>query len=587
MKQLLFHVTSEDQLESFFRQISSALSEKTTSLLFHFYCGSTDQSFIDRVRASVLEHFPEAAVMGTTSNGEILKGHLTPQGLLLGVLIMEGARITVHSFPELKGNEERIGKEVLKLITETPDCKAVELLLEGPPADTTTLLGLIQRCRESICIFGGYSIGHDINADKKFQITTEGIRENSLAVALYSGAGLHVNSDYTLGWVPLGHAFRITKCKGNLLMEIDGMPAYDIYRKYLQIKLDEHSVENTTEFPLLVRQGKTEFLRHPNECLPDGTMALSGYVREGMDVYLTYGNPTKIIEQVDRRLGAIREFEPEAIILHSCALRKSFWLDFVDKEVEPCQRIAETGGFYTGGELLRLTHTGQIMEFNLTLVSIAMREGEKKGTVMPDALVDDSMLSGQASLLKRLANLVQITTSELVDTNEKFAKMAITDALTGLYNRGEMEKKIGAALDASEILGQRSSLIMLDIDHFKAINDSFGHAAGDHALKEIAKILRRYADEDMGGAAGRWGGEEFFLLLPGTESSEAMHIAETMRREIETHDFGEAGRVTVSMGVLTSNGTENRRQVFISVDEALYQAKSRGRNQVVMAELQC
>ncbi|MBQ9438544.1 MAG: GGDEF domain-containing protein [Lachnospiraceae bacterium] len=585
MKQLLYQVIDADSAEEFFGTVRSEAEKiSVSSMLFHFYCGTTDVVFIEDIRRRIVEAFPQAQIAGTTSNGEILEGHLMDQGLLLGVLLFEKSDVQVTYYKELRGNEGEYGADVRKLIGETADVKAVELLLEGPPANTGMLLDLIQQCSDDITIFGGYSIGHDIGSDRKLLVTKDGILENALLVIMYSGKELHINANYTLGWVPLGHAFKITKCKGNLLQEINGKPAYDIYQKYLQISLDEKSVENTTEFPLLVKKGKIEFLRHPNACLEDGTMALSGYVQEGMDVYLTYGNPTKIIKEVDRRCAAIREFEPEAIVLRSCALRKIFWRDFVDKEVEPFQKMAETGGFYTGGELLRVPGGDRIMEFNLTLVSIAMREGEKKGLELPDARVDDTMLSGQASLLMRLANLVQITTEELIDTSERFARMAETDELTGLYNRREISARIHSALDASAMFGQRSCLIMLDIDYFKKVNDTFGHTAGDHALKEVAKIMRSYANEEMGGCAGRWGGEEFFLLLPGLEIKESMEIVEKMRKEVEEHDFGEAGHLTVSMGVIACTGLEERRRIFTQVDEALYQAKQMGRNRAILAE---
>jgi diguanylate cyclase (GGDEF)-like protein len=154
------------------------------------------------------------------------------------------------------------------------------------------------------------------------------------------------------------------------------------------------------------------------------------------------------------------------------------------------------------------------------------------------------------------------------------------DALTGVYNRRMLEQKLLTELQRSARAGQHCSVIMLDIDHFKQINDNYGHMTGDLAICHVASVtqqqLRSY-DQIF-----RYGGEEFLLCLPDTDSSAALHIANRIRKQIahSTLPACDTISLTVSMGIATYTGGELHWQQLISqADNALYQSKQQGRNQ--------
>ena len=195
-------------------------------------------------------------------------------------------------------------------------------------------------------------------------------------------------------------------------------------------------------------------------------------------------------------------------------------------------------------------------------------------------------------MLRRLTSLIFITMGELqkahgdlLKLNEKLSVMAERDFLTGLYSRGKIDELINLALDDAIATGQDVSLVMVDVDHFKKVNDTYGHHVGDVVLQEISNVLQAVA-EASGGCVGRWGGEEFFLLLPNTGEEEAMITAEHLRISVGKRSFSEAGPVTISLGVITVHGDEDRKQVFSKIDNALYQAKDGGRNRVVKTEVE-
>jgi diguanylate cyclase (GGDEF)-like protein len=186
--------------------------------------------------------------------------------------------------------------------------------------------------------------------------------------------------------------------------------------------------------------------------------------------------------------------------------------------------------------------------------------------------------------LQKAHSELQRAHSELQILNEKLVEMAERDALTGLFSRGKIEEIIRQVLENAAETGRPASLIMVDVDHFKQVNDVYGHHTGDVVLRRMAELFREAVSGRHGSAAGRWGGEEFFLVLPETGSREAVDTAESLRRRTEAETFPGVGKVTISLGVITPTGDMDSRAVFSKEDKALYDAKEGGRNRVVKAE---
>jgi len=159
----------------------------------------------------------------------------------------------------------------------------------------------------------------------------------------------------------------------------------------------------------------------------------------------------------------------------------------------------------------------------------------------------------------------------LEDKNRELHKLSITDKLTGLYNRAKMESELEHEDKRFKRLKVPFSVIVLDVDWFKAVNDSYGHGAGDRVLQTIAqRILQRSREVDI---VGRWGGEEFLIICPGTEVQEAAVLAEDVRQDIEAYDFG-IHWVSMSAGVAMSADTDQSfEQVLAAADRRLYRAK--------------
>ena len=172
--------------------------------------------------------------------------------------------------------------------------------------------------------------------------------------------------------------------------------------------------------------------------------------------------------------------------------------------------------------------------------------------------------------------------SELHAARHDIEMLARTDSLTGLWNRRHFEDTLEVEVARAQRYGTPLSLLALDADHFKRVNDELGHHAGDAVLREVAQQVG--AGIRRSDVLCRWGGEEFMVLVPGTGLLQAAVMAEKIRQGIATHVFDQVGPVTVSIGVGEVQPGETAEAWLRRVDEALYKAKLQGRNRVVVAD---
>ncbi len=155
---------------------------------------------------------------------------------------------------------------------------------------------------------------------------------------------------------------------------------------------------------------------------------------------------------------------------------------------------------------------------------------------------------------------------------------AIRDGMTGLFNRNEITRQINQAIEKCRTV----HLIMLDIDDFKQVNDTYGHDVGDLVIIGLANILKKVVGDFEGLSVGRWGGEEFILLVRDWPTGEVQEIAESARCMFSNMEFEKVGRKTISVGIVMHREGESVREIYKRVDEALYQAKTAGKNRTIL-----
>lgn len=189
-------------------------------------------------------------------------------------------------------------------------------------------------------------------------------------------------------------------------------------------------------------------------------------------------------------------------------------------------------------------------------------------------------ISAEKMHIQSLLRDLETLKNQLELKNDELEKFAITDQLTGLNNRFKLDNALENELSRYARFQHPFGIILMDIDHFKDVNDSYGHATGDKILVCIASLLQfNIRKTDI---LGRWGGEEFLIICPEIDIEGMEKLAEKLRQVIESYDFPEAHSVTMSFGVSSYRKGDELTHLFKRSDDALYQAKNNGRNRVVL-----
>jgi len=211
-------------------------------------------------------------------------------------------------------------------------------------------------------------------------------------------------------------------------------------------------------------------------------------------------------------------------------------------------------------------------------IIVAKDDGSVVGIINEQELISRTYLKW-SSLVKEHFSEFEELTQILNQKNKQLTKMATRDALTSIANRYLFEELFEKELAQSNRYDRVLSLIIMDIDHFKSVNDTHGHNAGDSVLKELSTLI--ISKIRLGDTFARWGGEEFVLMLPSAVLEEAEKVALKLRSAIEAHAFDNVGRITCSFGITQVASTDRLESAIAKSDRALYEAKENGRNQVI------
>nr|WP_320026155.1 diguanylate cyclase [uncultured Acetobacterium sp.] len=222
----------------------------------------------------------------------------------------------------------------------------------------------------------------------------------------------------------------------------------------------------------------------------------------------------------------------------------------------------------------RMVKSGQ----HFDAVQFEQRQFHKDGT----PIFTDTIMSGIYDEQNQFKEILGVTRdiTEKVKLRDEIIKLSETDKLTQLYNRYKLDDALEREFKRSKRTQSPFAVILLDIDHFKQVNDIFGHQAGDVILKELADAFKKsIRATDI---VGRWGGEEFIFILPDTNEAGAMLLAEKIRMRISATHFSHPEKITGSLGVSVYRGDSAAGTIISRADQALYAAKHHGRNQVRM-----
>ena len=247
----------------------------------------------------------------------------------------------------------------------------------------------------------------------------------------------------------------------------------------------------------------------------------------------------------------------------------------------PWLQVLEKGKATVGAQFTLKNAGGESIRFAINASPIAGDDGRPQGVLI--TFDDITEIERRNSELQTMVKQLEQSKAQINEQNKELSYLATRDALTGCLNRRSLAEQFEAAFNAARADGTPLSCIMVDLDHFKSVNDNFGHATGDEVIKMLAEVLRANTRSDD--LVGRYGGEEFCLVLPGMPIDVAVKAAERMRLRVKDESnkrFPDGPRVTASLGVASlADDPADPDALNQLADEALYAAKQNGRNRVV------
>ena len=376
MRQYQISYMGEEKLNEQLDQIKSECETIPFSdIIFYLTWTNSIQSEIEAATKTIEKVFPDSVYYGNEASGNIAMGDIT-YGINITCYIFEGKTTKTELVWVEQGTELSSLDDLWDFCKNKKDLCGIELIPSFSYLDVLGIDCSVPGIDPGILIFGGASDNYYNNANYGQGIIAKGhsLARKGMAVMLYYGTDLHFFSSDILGWKGLGKLMEVTSSEGKTIREIDHVPAYSVYEKYLNLTMDDR---DTLVFPLISEEDGNEFIRTPKLVQPDKSMLMFASIPKGTKVRISYGDKNTILASLNDKVAEIAEYKPEAIKAYSCAGRRYFWGDSeVGRETMMIQDIAPVCGFYTGGEILRFGNKVRVL--NQTLALVCFREGDGK-----------------------------------------------------------------------------------------------------------------------------------------------------------------------------------------------------------------
>lgn len=576
MIQLSYRLRSLGDIENCIHFFATSYIPRKHHILISIYTHWNKPETIREMTRLFCDAFPEAEIAGMTTAGGIENGRMHLRQTIVTIQFFEKSDVHAAIYDFSKESMSALGERALADCQKEKDLSAVLLFLTQQYYDFEPFLAALDKLSKDIPICGGYAHTY-LQEDGIYVFTKDAILSRGILLITYAGA-VQVLTESVMGWQPLGRTLTITAMDGPLVIRsLDHEPAAYFYQKYLHSTDFEKS---QLLFPLVRNAHQFRLAVLPLDAKSNGALQTNVFSHVGDQVQMAYGDPDQVILSSHKALVHIERFAPEGMLLLSCVTRRYFLKEDVNQILSAYGDFCVAPGGYVNGELIRIE--GKTQTTNMTLVSISFREGEAPIRNTPKKHHTPVVLGEALSTVQRLATFITETTKELAETQKQLSFAASHDSFTGLLNRGSIEKMLCRCHEDASARQLAFSALMIDLDTFKHINDTFGHNKGDEVIREVAAIMKRMIrPTDF---AGRWGGDEFVIILPGTTLANARIVASRLQQAFQTIQLPDHSFLTASIGCTTASPDETEQTFYKRMDDALYLAKEGGRNRIILLD---
>lgn len=558
-------------------QVNPDLSDPSTSLLIQVYLSDDADTWHGAIRQFIQQHFPNACVVGITCYGQFQHTTLYRSGLMLQLTWFDSTQLTQCV---LAGNISKA--ELLRSVEHfiQPDTAVVLVYSANQNDQYAELLPLLSSLRPDIQIAGALAVpaGPMLNARVFCQ---QALHQVGVVLVAFNSVSLSAAMLLKQNWFPIGKPLLINEASHHVISKIDGVSVAELYQRYLGVTAAKYLPAASSVFPLLIDDGVEQTTTFVIKALSDGSAVFNKSVRTGQFVRLSFADMNTLLE--NDYLAQSQPVPGGIAMVFSCGGRFDLLKDNIVDELTPIATQLPTAGCFGFGEIA-MAADGKARLFSHSMATLFLAEqGEKISFCKikaPEPERNNFELT-TSELLRVYNNLTKALMADLTESNQALLQMSQQDHLTKIANRNFLDQVLAHQYHLYTSSQQACSVLLLDIDHFKKVNDQYGHLAGDIVLQQVAATLKAHSRGND--VVGRWGGEEFLVICPGCELSVAMQIAERIRLAVaELGINSEAGiiRCTLSGGVASFSDGQTVDDLLREADMHLYRAKADGRNKV-------
>ena len=501
---------------------------------------------------NILEHvFPQAPWFGSSTGGNIADCEMATD-ISVSAIIFEKptTKIEISQYDFSKASVRNIASEIVKAANRNSWVKAIEIYHCISPFSTTHLCEELDALAPDIQVFGGIVGSPDITSSESCIFSLVGGYTNTgLLVVFYGGDEFFVESRKISGWKPIGRNFQVTHSKGNILYELGGIPAYEVYNKYLDINNDKNFFDNALEFPMLYEHNEISIVRAVDATNSDGSLTMSSDIEEGSIIRLLYAEPQLILQNIKTESENCQKFAPDVMHIFAGAARNAYWAQHEQVyEMDLLKGISSCTGLFSHGEFLR--EKGHLNQHNITLVIASMREGPVVKREIANNENFNKIKSFRLPVAARMATFIRETSFELEQTNSKLLVMsehmqdvATTDSLTGLENRVAFDALL--KMISQEDSDTNWTMLLMDVNGLKYANDTFGHQAGDALIVAASNIITNVYESK--GNCFRIGGDEFAVVTRAPLNSLFL-LYSNLQKDIEEYNKTALYHLSIAVG---------------------------------------
>lgn len=568
MQQKTYRIKGNEELPELIGKIrETGLCEEAQNCLLFVHENIDDEARMRENIDALTAAFPGVTVFGLTMFGPTYPGLTLPVGTDVSLLHFDRSSFRILLYEIDKMTPEEAADSLSRTLAGMSDVKGLFCAPAGADTMPDAFLRKTRQRHRDIPLFGVQTAAYSRMTGAEPTVFLNGKPyHNVIPVIVFSGSDLHISTGFNLGYKAVGKTMEITDSNGReLVRKIDGITPNDLYRRYLHLDHAPGYYE-AVAFPLLVGDEDSQIVRVSVDHTPEG-FTFNAPMPVGAHVTFSYGRERTLLRESLELANRMNAFRPQALFCTFCQNRRAFLGNTLsDRELDYYRAVSPEVLFANGyGEILQEGGKGGLR--SNTIVAAAMREGDAQGEAVPvtdDHLTDADLHNTYLGTL--IVNLLEEISKDLKE-------MASLDSQTGLYNRGALESWV------SSLGSEPVSALLFDLDHFKRVNDAYGHDTGDLTIRNIAGILQTYQSDDF--RAARWGGDNFLCVSRSLDDHEMMRLAENLRKTIETDAFCARYGITISGGVAACrNAGEDLSELYRNADRAMYHSKHFGGNRV-------